>query len=133
MHLCSTSLDNTVFQSGSTSLHANSGCKFLFVVSLQLLVFSDFFVAANLVARKCYFFTVSICISMFTGHFCFFYERPACVFCPFLCQVVFVRLAFSCSLPVIYIHVLVICTLFQFGLIVSLSGMFGKLKYLLSM
>lgn len=104
MHLCSTSLDNTVFQSGSTSLHANSGCKFLFVVSLQLLVFSDFFVAANLVARKCYFFTVSICISMFTGHFCFFYERPACVFCPFLCQVVFVTDWRSAVLYQLYIY-----------------------------
>lgn len=60
MHLCSTSLDNTVFQSGSAGLHANNGCKFLFVVSLQLLVFSDFFVAANLVARKCYFFSFNM-------------------------------------------------------------------------
>lgn len=71
---------------------------------------------------------------MFTGHFCFFYERPACVFCPFLCQVVFVT-DWRSAVPYqfIYIHVLVICILFQFGLIVSLSGMFGKLKYLLSM
>lgn len=41
---------------------------------------------------------------MFTGHFCFFYERPACVFCPFLCQVVFVTDWRSAVLYQLYIY-----------------------------
>lgn len=60
---CSTSLDKLFSKAVGPrympSVGAISCCQ-----SLQLLIFSDCFVAAHLVARNCYFFMVSIYISV---------------------------------------------------------------------